>query len=118
MLRKAIDEVLAAHPLLRCSVEGDGEPNKRIDLFQMVREGEPNPCTFVAPDESPFSSDDILNVVEVNEEQTDPEGSAGSSNAGSFKDSLDASWQAAFRKDLDDGSWCNPTDGPAILSPT
>ena len=112
VLRKAIDEVLAAHPLLRCSVEGDGEPNKRIDLFQMVREGEPNPCTFVAPDESPFSSDDILNVVEVNEEQTDPEGSAGSSNAGSFKDSLDASWQAAFRKDLDDGSWCNPTDGP------
>ena len=49
-LRQAIDEAMAAHPLLRCHVEGDGEPEKRIDLFQMVRQGDNHPCTFVVDD--------------------------------------------------------------------
>ena len=46
-LSKAIDIAIDTHPLLRSHVQGDGEPDERIDLFQMVRKGEPNPCTFV-----------------------------------------------------------------------
>lgn len=90
-LRMAIDQVMEAHPLLQCTVEGDGEPEERIDLFQMVRRGEPNPCTFVSRP-GKFSSKDVLSIVDV---------------VGNDRDSLDSSWQSSFKKDLDDGSWCN-----------
>jgi len=95
-LRMAIDEVMKAHPLLQCTVEGDGEPEQRIDLFQMVRKGEPNPCTFVSRPGT-FSSKDVLSIVDV---------------AGTDRDALDASWQSNFNKDLDDGSWCDVGSTP------
>jgi hypothetical protein len=95
-LRTAIDEVMQAHPLLQCTVQGDGEPEERIDLFQMVRKGEPNPCTFVSRPGT-FSSKDVLSIVDV---------------AGSDRRALDASWQSNFNRDLDDGSWCNVESTP------
>lgn len=96
ILRKAIDQAIMSHPLLRCHVEGDGEPDERIDLFQMVRKGDPNPCTFVSP-ESSFTSKDVLSVVIVN---------------GNDRSAIDSSWKSAFQKDLDNGSWCNVKTGP------
>jgi hypothetical protein len=96
VLKKAINQVMIAHPLLRCKIEGDGEPEKRIDLMKMVRKGEPNPCTFVS---SPgqFSADDVLKVVDV---------------PGSDRAALDASWQESFNRDLDDGSWYKADSSP------
>mmetsp|Transcript_3256 Transcript_3256/g.7213 ORF Transcript_3256/g.7213 Transcript_3256/m.7213 type:complete len:664 (-) Transcript_3256:1387-3378(-) len=91
-LSKAIDIAMDTHPLLRCHVEGDGEPDERIDLMQMVRKGEPNPCIFVAPETKTFTSKDVLRVVDV----------AGSSDD---TDSLKQSWEANFAHDIDDGSW-------------
>lgn len=89
-LSKAIDMAMDTHPLLRCHVEGDGEPDERIDLFQMVRKGEPNPCTFVAPNKKTFTSKDVLRVVEID---------------GTDTDALTKSWQDNFLTDIDDGSW-------------
>lgn len=96
ILRQAIDETIKSHPLLRAHVEGDGEPDQRIDAFEMVREGEPNPCTFVAPRKS-FSSQDVLAVVDVD---------------GKNREALDKSWQTYFNDDLDNGDWCDPKEGP------
>jgi hypothetical protein len=99
-LSKAIDEAMEAHPLLRCHIEGDGEPTKRIDAFQMVREGEPNPCTFVCPtlQESKLSSEDVLSVVEV--------------EGGNVED-LESSWNTNFAYNLDSGAdWCDVFNGP------
>ena len=98
-LSKAIDEAMESHPLLRCYVEGDGEPDKRIDAFQMVREGEPNPCTFVCPplEESNFSSQSVLSVVDIDGDKSD----------------LKSSWNAKFATNLDSGSdWCDVNNGP------
>lgn len=95
LLEQAIDAVIDAHPLLQSVVVGDGEPGKRIDLFQMVREGEPNPCTF-ASQKSRFTSKDILSVVQVQEKSPD---------------ALEQSWKNSFARDLDDGSWCKATEG-------
>jgi hypothetical protein len=89
-LSQAIEIAMDTHPLLRCRVEGNGEPSERIDLFQMVRKGEPNPCTFVSPDKTTFTSKDVLHVVDVN---------------GSDVDALETSWKGNFIHDLDDGSW-------------
>ena len=96
VLRKAIDQAIMSHPLLRCHVEGDGEPDERIDLFQMVRKGDPNPCTFVSP-ESSFTSKDVLSIVIVD---------------GNDRSAIDSSWKTAFQKDLDNGTWCNVETGP------
>lgn len=95
-LRAAVDQVMQAHPLLQCKIDGDGEPEKRIDLFQMVRQGEPNPCTFTSTPGT-FSSDDVVSVIEV---------------AGAERSSLNESWQASFARDLDDGSWCSSETSP------
>ena len=89
-LSQAIDIAMDTHPLLRCHIEGDGEPSKRIDLFRMVREGDPNPCTFVSPDNKTFTSENVLRVVDVN---------------GSDTEALEKSWKEHFVHDLDDGSW-------------
>jgi hypothetical protein len=101
VLSQAIDEAIASHPLLRCYVKGDGEPTKRIDLFEMVREGEPNPCTFVCPpanEENSFSSKDVLSVIDVD---------------GDDRDALDSSWKSKFASNLDNGSdWCDVKKGP------
>ena len=99
-LKAAIDDALSAHPLLRAKVSGSGEPEKRIDLFQMVREGNPDPERFVAPPaDAPeligFGAEGILRVVDL------------SSDA-----ELRSSWEARFREDLDDGSWCDTANGP------
>jgi len=96
-LRQAIDETIRCHPLLRSYVEGDGEPDERIDAFQMVRKGDPNPCTFVAPYKNRFSSEDVLSIHSV---------------TGNDRSALDKSWQKAFQRSLDDGSWCAPEKGP------
>ena len=89
-LSQAIEMAMDTHPLLRCHVEGDGEPDERIDLFQMVRKGEPNPCRFVSPSEKTFTSKDVLRVVDVD---------------GTDADALAKSWQDNFSTDIDDGSW-------------
>jgi hypothetical protein len=89
-LSKAIEIAMDTHPLLRCHVEGDGEPEERIDAFQMVRKGEPNPCTFVAPSVKTFRGEDILSVVDI---------------PGTDVSKLEESWKANFARDIDDGSW-------------
>jgi len=90
-LRTAIEAAMDAHPLLRCRVEGTGEPDERIDLFQMVRRGEPDPCAFAVPERRTFASEDVLRVVDVAE--------------GGSASSLEESWRANFARDIDDGSW-------------
>lgn len=89
-LSKAIQIAMDTHPMLRCHVEGDGEPTERIDAFQMVRKGDPNPCTFVAPAVRPFDSSDVLSVIDIPEADVDK---------------LEKSWKANFARDIDDGSW-------------
>jgi hypothetical protein len=96
IMRKAIDEAIQAHPLLHCRVDGDGEPDERIDLFKMVRKGDPNPCTFVSTPGS-VSVDDVLTVVDVD---------------GSDSLAFEKSWSEAFARNLDDGSWCQAEKGP------
>jgi hypothetical protein len=96
ILAQAINEVMKAHPLLQCKIEGDGEPDERIDLFKMVRKGEPSPCTFVSKP-GLFNAKNILRTVDVE---------------GNDRLSLDQSWQVAFNRDLDDGSWCNVETDP------
>lgn len=96
-LERAVQDALRAHPLLRARVEGNGEPEKRIDLFQMVRQGEPSPLTFVADEESVIKVADVLTVVNV----------SGKDRAG-----LEESWKSSFARDLDDGSWCQVDQGP------
>lgn len=100
VLKQAIDEAIQSHPLLRCHVAGDGEPEKRIDLFKMVRSGEPDLETFVCPPPSSpttFTAEDVLSVIDVPSSDTT---------------SLYKSWQSSFNKNLDDGSWCNTDTGP------
>lgn len=95
-LQHAISKVMEAHPLLRARIEGDGEPDERIDLFKMVRKGDNRPCTFVA-DNSNYEACDVLKLINV-------EGGA---------DELEQSWRSAFLSDLDDGStWCNVKSTP------
>lgn len=98
VLSKTTDEVMATHPLLRCYIEGDGEPSKRIDLFQMVREGEPNPCTFVSPhDISLFTTKDVLLVKDID---------------GDGCPALDESWISTLATSLDGGTdWCDVSKG-------
>lgn len=90
-LKLALTQTAASHPLLRARIQGNGEPERRIDLFQMVRKGDPQPCTFVAGEDS-INVDRVAQFVQTND--------------------LEASWQSAFARDLDDGSWCLPTEGP------
>jgi hypothetical protein len=94
-LRRAIELSMDTHPLLRCHVEGDGEPTKRIDLFQMVRDGDPNPLTFVAPRERKFNSNDVLEIINVPSQEE-----------------LEKSWQESFQFHVDDDDWCNTARGP------
>ena len=97
IFRQALQEAMAAHPLLNARVEGDGEPEKRIDLMQMVRKGDPNPCTFVMDTQSPFSVDQVLTVYNSLDDEAE----------------LTQQWQNTFVQDLDDdGSWCNTESGP------
>jgi len=108
-LKSVVDDAIRSHPLLRAHVEGTGEPEERIDLFKMVRKGEPDPLVFVAPPEDDvaaigYTADDVVTVVDV---VAPPSG--GSSN---LREILDASWQTSFRLNLDDGSWCNVDKGP------
>jgi hypothetical protein len=94
VLRQALEYVLQSHPLLHAYVQGDGEPEKRIDLLHMVRKGDPNPLTFVS-EPGRFSADEVLTIVNLPDSLT-----------------LDASWKSAFCRDLDDGSWCSTQKGP------
>lgn len=45
--QQALQQLAHTHPLLQAHVQGSGEPDRRIDLFQMVRQGDPDPPTFV-----------------------------------------------------------------------
>jgi hypothetical protein len=96
ILQQAVQQAIEAHPLLYSHVQGDGEPTKRIDLLQMVREGEPDPCTFVATPGC-VTVDNVLTVVPVE---------------GNGSGELDKSWKKAFGRDLDDGAWCDTANGP------
>ena len=98
-LQHAITKVMEAHPLLRATIEGDGEPDERIDLFQMVRKGDNSPCTFVAGSETKFGVGDVLKIVDVNNSED-----------------LESSWKKTFLSDLDDGStWCDVASGQTPL---
>ena len=99
-LLTAIENAMKTHPLLRSHVEGSGEPDERIDLFNMVRKGNPDPERFVAPNNGQdvgFTAQNVLKVVGVD---------ANNDSA------LSQSWEEAFRRDLDDGSWCTTATGP------
>jgi hypothetical protein len=101
-LLHAISKTMEAHPLLRATIEGDGEPDERIDLFQMVRKGDNSPCTFVAKSDgkAAFSPMDVLRIVDVSSDTSD----------------LEASWRRTFLSDLDDGStWCDVSSGKTPL---
>lgn len=82
-LKLAIESTMRSHPMLRVKVIGDGEPSERIDLFQMVRKGEPSPLTFQETEVGVFKADDVLSVVDVE------------------NDDIDASWKERFNYDLD-----------------
>jgi hypothetical protein len=98
VLSSAIDEAIVSHPLLRAHISGDGEPERRIDAFQMVREGEPNPCTFVCPPPGTVTSKDVLSVIPVE---------------GSSRNDLEKTWKSKFAMNLDSGAdWCNVEKGP------
>ena len=98
-LNYAILKVMEAHPLLRATIEGDGEPDERIDLFQMVRKGDNSPCTFVAESEANFGASDVLKIIDVEKSED-----------------LESSWQKTFLSDLDDGStWCDVASGKTPL---
>jgi len=95
----AITKTMEAHPLLRATIEGDGEPDERIDLFKMVRKGDNSPCKFVAGSEAAFRAEDVLKIVDV----------ASTSD-------VEASWRKTFLSDLDDGStWCDVSSGKTPL---
>jgi len=84
ILNKALSIVAKEHPLMHCVAIGGGEPIKRIDLFQMVREGNPDPCKFI------LSDDDEL----VNEK---------SKVKIVHSDDIEDSWKKSFGELLDDG---------------
>ena len=90
ILRQALEYVMQTHPLLRAKIIGDGEPEQRIDLLQMVRKGEPNPMQFKV--DSSFTVDSVLNIVDT--------------------DDLETSWRSVFTRDLDNGTWCDVAMGP------
>jgi hypothetical protein len=96
VLLQSVQYVMQQHPLLYAYVDGDGEPTKRIDLFQMVRnqdDDEPYPLMFVADNPNRYdASNDIVSFIQSN--------------------NIEQSWQSSFRRDLDDGSWCNIKKGP------
>ena len=97
----AISKAMEAHPLLRATIEGDGEPDERIDLFQMVRKGDNSPCKFVAGGEAVFRAEDVLKIVDVKSEDSSD---------------VEASWRKTFLSDLDDGStWCDVSSGRTPL---
>jgi len=99
-LKHAISEVMEAHPLLRARIEGDGEPDERIDLFQMVRKGDNRPCTFVAGGETSDASYEACDVLKL-------------INVDGGAEELEASWRSSFLSDLDDGStWCDVKSTP------
>jgi hypothetical protein len=100
-LQRAINDVMQAHPLLQCRVDGTGEPDKRIDLMQMVRKGEPDPCTFRV--DNKLNAQDVLSVIDVD---------VMNNKDNVLRASLDASWQRSFEQHIDNGSWCNPAVGP------
>ena len=94
IFRRALQEAMAVHPLLNAHVEGDGEPEKRIDLMQMVGKGDPHPCTFVAETDKPFSVENVLTVY-------------------NNQDDVTQQWKDSFGRDLDEaGSLCNTESGP------
>jgi len=99
-LHKAVDEAIRVHPLLRAHVEGTGYPINYKDLMKMVRQGDPDPLTFVAPsvEEAGVRATDVVTAVDV-----------PSAN----KAELEKSWKDRFVSDIDDpGIWCIPKKGP------
>mmetsp|Transcript_52 Transcript_52/g.247 ORF Transcript_52/g.247 Transcript_52/m.247 type:complete len:999 (+) Transcript_52:77-3073(+) len=96
VFKKALEEAMSVHPLLNARIQGDGEPDKRIDLMQMVRQGEPNPCTFVANE--PLSADSVLTIF----------------NNVATEEDLTNAWKKAFVEDMDDveSTWCDKENGP------
>eukprot|EP00568_Trieres_chinensis_P006936 CAMPEP_0183303626 /NCGR_PEP_ID=MMETSP0160_2-20130417/8987_1 /TAXON_ID=2839 ORGANISM="Odontella Sinensis, Strain Grunow 1884" /NCGR_SAMPLE_ID=MMETSP0160_2 /ASSEMBLY_ACC=CAM_ASM_000250 /LENGTH=1011 /DNA_ID=CAMNT_0025466551 /DNA_START=56 /DNA_END=3091 /DNA_ORIENTATION=+ len=83
-LGPALEEAMRVHPLLRSVVRGTGEPEERIDAFNMVRRGDADPPTFVERPVGSFAWRDVLDVVDAG-------------------DDLEGSWTDAFRSRLDDG---------------
>jgi len=104
-LQSALNEAMETHPLLRCFVKGDGEPERRIDLLQMVRQGEPSPLTFVAPPPSGKMNDhrNVLTILDRLVNDTD---------ISHHSKILRESWENSFRQGIDNGTWCNIAEGP------
>ncbi|OEU18046.1 hypothetical protein FRACYDRAFT_183807 [Fragilariopsis cylindrus CCMP1102] len=98
-LNYAINLCMQSHPLLRCYVDGNGEPDERIDLFQMVRKGDNNPCIFTATNMK-YTAKDVLKMMP---------------SSTSFQE-FESSWQSSFQNDLDNGaSWCDVKDSTTPL---
>jgi hypothetical protein len=95
-VKLALLDAVQSHPLLRAHVSGTGEPETRTDAFQMVRRGEPSPLTFTCTNSNDtILENNLLKMVPVD-----------------TVEDLTASWKCAFARDLDDGSWCQPSIGP------
>lgn len=90
----ALTEAISCHPLLRAKISGSGEPEKRIDLLNMVREGEPDLETFVS---STLSDSELKTFVE-DEEML---------NVVSYDSTEDfeSGWKERFRYLLDHGPY-------------
>ena len=116
-LHQAVKACMQAHPLLRATIQGTGQPEKRIDLFQMVRDGDTDPCTFVADDAeddtttTAFTAEDVVRIVDIMIESEDDE-----EDDEKEEQLLTQSWQRTFGHDLDDGSsWCDVPGGTTPL---
>jgi hypothetical protein len=114
-LSRGIDIAMETHPLLRCIIEGTGEPNERIDIFQMVRKGNPNPCTFVDSniedtDRCCFTSKDVLRVVDI--VRSESENDTDEDDDDDDDALLTKSWKENFATDIDDGSWYTRRNKP------
>ena len=91
-VKAAMEDAIRCHPLLRARVIGNGEPNKRIDLFNMVRDletKEPNPETFCVVDDNETVDIDEQNMLRV-------------INVANEKE-LESSWKDSFQYLLDNG---------------
>jgi hypothetical protein len=92
IFRRAVQLAAQSHGLLRSVVVGDGEPDKRIDLFQMVRSGDPHPPTFCVVDDDDSNNKIPISIIDCDSVEQWQE-----------------SWRNSFRRDLDDGTaWCDP----------
>lgn len=92
-LKQAINSAMKSHPMLRAGVTGTGEPTERIDLFKMVRSGEPDPLTFQEMEVGHFAAENVLSIKNIVAES--------GIDADKSRILLQDSWKERFNNDLD-----------------